>query len=139
MKGKLFILTGIIVFSGFSFSTSCNFYLYEQKGNEIVYSEGITPGMHLIKTNEVKKADIKTFTMLDRSGLAKDKNYLYYKGKIVKKIDASTLEVVSKNNENYLAGSTAEHCFSPYVREIKDKNGNYLIEDIRAGMYELSE
>ena len=139
MKGKLFILTGIIVFSGFGFSTSCNFYLYEQKDNKIIYSEGITPGMHSKKTNEVRKADVKTFAMLDRSGLAKDKNNLYYMGKIVRGIDGSTLEVVSKHNENYLAETTAAHCFSPYVKEVKDKNGNYLIEDIRAGMYELAE
>lgn len=139
MKKKLLILVGIMILSNLIFSTSCNFYLYEQKDNKIIYSEGITPGMHTMRTNEIKKADVKTFSMLDRSGLAKDKNNLYYMGKIVKGIDGLTLEIVSRQNNNSLKGTTAEHCFSPYIEEIKDKNGTYLIEDIRIGMYELTE
>ena len=139
MKKKILILLSVMILSSLVFSTSCNVYLYETKDNKTIYLEAIIPGMHSMKTKEIKKADIKTFSMLDRRGLAKDKNHLYYRGEIVKNIDGSTVEIVSKQNENTLAGTTAEHCFNPYVEEIKDKNGTYLIRDISAGMYELIE
>ena len=52
----LFLVLGVI-----SFSTSCYFYEYEKKDNKIMFSQGIVPGGRIIKTKEVKKADLKTF------------------------------------------------------------------------------
>ena len=147
-KILLFLVLGVI-----SFSTSCYFYEYEKKDNKIMFSQGIVPGERIIKTKEVKKADLKTFEVLDRRGVAaKDKRNFYYMGKLVKGIDGGTLEVVNIETKNPAMGekivngvkvtvelTTAAHCFKPHITEVKDKNGNYLIIDIQSGMYELVE
>ena len=150
---KKILLLLFFVLSVISFSTSCYFYEYEKKNDKIMFSQGIVPGGRIIKTNQVKKADLETFEVLEKSGrIAKDKRNFYYMGKLVKGIDGETLEVVNVETKNPDMGkkvingvevtvrlSTAAHCFKPYITEVKDKNGNHLIMDIQSGMYELVE
>ena len=151
MKKKLLVL--FLVLEVISFSTSCYIYEYEKKDGKVIFSQSIVPGGHTIKTNQVKKADLKTFEVLDKSEkVARDKKNFYYMGKLVKGIDGETVEVVNVETKNPDMGkkiidgievtvrlSTAAHCFKPYITEVRDKNGNHLIMDIQSGMYELVE
>ena len=138
MKKKLLILLGMFVFFQFGFSTSCNFSGYEKRDNKIFYYEGIWFGKPKNdEWKEIKKTDFKTFVSLDQRGFGKDKNHVYFRGKFMTDIDAKTFEVTSMMYENELKNTTAEHCFSPYVVEFKDKNGTYLADDVWAGIYKL--
>ena len=65
------------------------------------------------KNQILKKTDFKTFVSLDQRGFGKDKNHVYFRGKIMTDIDAKTFEVTSMMYENELKNTTAEHCFSP--------------------------
>lgn len=152
MKKLIILMVSFQLFQ-LGYSTSCHFRGYDKENGKVFYRVKID-GRHIIKEKEMLKVDVKTFKELDRRGLAVDKNNLYYDGNIVHGIDAKSVEVVKIDNKNpeieyvdmgdgeplfWRFTSTGAHCFRPYVFEIKDKNGSYLIKDIRAGMYEIVE
>ncbi len=86
----------------------------------------------------MKNVNIETFKDLD-GNFGKDKNHIYYTGKILKKIDAKTFEIVS----NYIPIPDDPvwgiGCQTSYITEFKDKNGTYKLEDIQSGKLKLEE
>ena len=122
---KILILGALFVFVQVGFSGSCIYLLYEKKNNKVFYAEAENIQL-------VQKADYKTFEMLDSGGAARDKKNFYYKGKIVKGIDMPTFEIVSiQSNDSGKAGRLVK-CYTPYITEIKDKNGTYSITELEA-------
>ena len=131
MKKKLLILAGMFIFFQFGFSLSCFFSHYELKDNTAIYN-----GLNEKVT--MKNVNIETFKDLD-GNFGKDKNHIYYTGKILKKIDAKTFEIVS----NYIPIPDDPvwgiGCQTSYITEFKDKNGTYKLEDIQSGKLKLEE
>ena len=131
MKKKLSILLGMLIFFQLGFSLSCFFSHYELKDNTAIYN-----GLNEKVTME--NVDIETFEDLD-GYFGKDKNHIYYDGKILKNIDVKTFEVISKylpiaNDPIWGIG-----CQTSYITEFKDKNGIYKLEDIQSGKLKLEK
>ena len=124
-------LAGIIVVFNIGYSIKCFIPHYDIREEKIYYND--SPG----KKNEVsKKVDIKTFKTLDKD-FAKDKNYVYFKGKIIKNIDPNTLEVLEWfDSPDPIWGYS---CNPIIVLKFKDKNGEYKLEDIQTGKLKLEE
>ena len=123
MIRKLMILAGLFMMFQFGFSLSCSMPRgYEIKENDILYS-GIS----------VKGVDKSSFKKLDIN-LAKDKNNIYYQGKVIKELDSKTFEVVKRNIPT--KGDPRGDCVN-YIKIFKDKNGIYQLEDIQKGVLEL--
>ena len=132
MRSKLLILIGTIVFfqSGFS---CCSASEYKIENGKIFWKQDLKI------ERELKNVDLKTFENLDESvelnaHFAKDKNHVYYQGKIIKEIDSKTFEVVKRNIPT--KEDPRGDCVN-YIKIFKDKNGVYQIEDIRIGVLEL--
>ncbi len=127
MKRKLMILAGLFMMFQFGFSLSCSMPRgYEIKENDILYL-GIS----------VKGVDKSSFKKLDIN-LAKDKNNIYYRGKILKNLDLETFKVVSWY-EPVPHPVWGMSCKIRYIERFRDKNGEYGIEDISDGELKLEE
>ena len=131
MKKKLLILAGMLVFFQLGFSLKCFFPSYMLKDKAIIY-HGLDGKV------TIKNVDIETFEDLD-GYFGKDKNHIYYDGKILENIDAKTFEVISKylpiaNDPVWGIG-----CQTSYITEFKDKNGTYKLEDIQSGKLKLEK
>ena len=132
MKNKLLILIGIFVFVQFGFSLSCFFPYYKIEDGTIMYYGGSNKVM-------LEKFDIETFEGLDRA-FGKDKNHVYFTGKIIEKIDAKTFEIVSRYEPKPIPNSPwGIGCQTSYITEFKDKNGTYKLEDFQSGKLKLKE
>ena len=131
MKKKLLILAGMFIFFQFGFSLSCFFSHYELKDNTAIYN-----GLNEKVT--MKNVNIETFKDLD-GNFGKDKNHIYYTGKILKNIDTKTFEVVSKYIPIPDDPVWGIGCQTSYITEFKDKNGTYKLEDIQNGKLKLEE
>lgn len=86
-KLKFIVPLFIIIF----YLTGCNVG-YEVKDGKVFYNtwnEG-SGSLHTL----IRGADSKTLTMLKHTSYAKDKNYAYYKGKIIKGADPETFESI---------------------------------------------
>ena len=131
MKKKLLILAGILVFFQLGFSLKCFFPSYVFKDKAVIYN-----GLDGKVTME--NVDIETFEDLD-GYFGKDKNHIYFDGKILKNIDVKTFEVTS----NYIPIANDPiwgiGCQTSYITEFKDKNGIYELEDIRSGKLKLEK
>lgn len=132
-KKRLLILVVMIISFKFGFSTSCVFSHY-------VITDGIVVYTGVGDNKVLKGVDIETFKGLDQV-FAADKNKVYYLGKHLKDIDAGTFEVIGyaqiadeKNLERWILG-----CQSQNIKEFKDKNGTYKLEDIQTGKLKLEE
>ncbi len=74
-----------------SFLTSCNTG-YEVKNDKVFYNDwNEGSGSH---HSLIRGADSKTFKTMHHSSYAKDKNYAYFKGEIIKDADPETFESV---------------------------------------------
>ena len=131
MKKKLLILAGMFIFFQFGFSLSCFFSHYELKDNTAIYN-----GLNEKVT--MKNVNIETFKDLD-GNFGKDKNHIYYTGKILKNIDTKTFEVVSKYIPIPDDPVWGIGCQTSYITEFKDKNGVYKLEDIQSGKLKLEK
>ena len=118
MKKKLLVLLGMFIFCQFGFSLSCLYSYYYIKDKKVIYN-GYT------KSNTVRNADVETFRKLD-GFFGIDKRNVYYYGKVLKKIDAKTFEVVSMKEPE-------RACQVVSIGIFQDKNGVYSIEDILSG------
>ena len=131
MKKKLLILAGMLVSFQLGFSLSCFFSHYELKDNIVIYNG-------LDEKVMMKNVDIETFKNLD-GNFGKDKNHIYYRGKILKNIDSKTFEIVSKYIPIPDDPVWGIGCQTSYITEFKDKNGIYKLEDIQSGKLKLEE
>ena len=131
MKKKLLILAGMLVFFQLGFSLSCFFSHYELKDKTVIYNG-------LDEKVTMKNVDIETFKDLD-GNFGKDKNHIYYTGKILKNIDTKTFEIVSKYIPIPDDPVWGIGCQTSYITEFKDKNGIYKLEDIQSGKLKLEE
>ena len=87
----------------------------------------------------MEKVDFETFKELDKN-LGKDKNHVYYEGKIIKDIDTETFEIISWYEPKPIEGSPwGLGCQYRYIEKFKDKNGTYELKDIRNGKLKLEE
>ena len=131
MKKKLLILAGILVFFQFGFSLSCFFPHYEVKGDTVMFNGG---------SNKVMMGNVDIETFKDLDGIfGKDKNHVYYVGKILKNIDTKTFEIVSKYIPIPDDPVWGIGCQTSYITEFKDRNGTYKLEDIQNGKLKLEE
>ena len=124
----------------FGFSTHCMPWLYSHKYEK----EHGQVYFYLPLNNEgrkIEKVDYRTFEVLDESGLAKDKNYVYVFGRKIKGLDTKTFEVVTVTRASLtlicdldaktyeiieLSGSSVTYFCYPMTAVItKDKNGEY--------------
>ena len=125
MKSKLLILAGILLFCQLSFSLSCMYRGYLKENNRVFYEHGKYK-------EEVKTADYKTFEVVDSLPhfdlLAKDKNNVYYQGKVIKGVNSKTFKIIKeflppdKGPWKYGCGS------SGYI--IEDKGIQYELKEI---------
>ena len=121
MKKKLLILVGIFVFFQFGFSLDCMVTGYEKENNKVYY--------HSSKKGEkieLEKADFKSFEVIEAvnfKSLARDKNHVYYAGKLLDFIDIKSFEVLEEIKPE-LGPVWGYGCrTSNYI--LKDKNGVY--------------
>lgn len=124
MKKSLLILAGMFIFAQGSFSLSCMYRGYEKEVNKVYYLKGT-------QKIELTNADFDTFEVIravNYSILAKDKNNVYYDGKLLKEIDAKTFlimeEIIPKDKDPWKYGCGA----SGYI--IEDKSKTYKLEEI---------
>ena len=85
------------------------------------------------KCSKMEEADKETFEILSLE-YAKDKNNIYYQGKVIKELDSKTFEVVKRNIPT--KGDPRGDCVN-YIKIFNDKNGIYQLEDIQKGVLEL--
>lgn len=55
------------------------------------------------RENIVQGADFTSFQVLDCDQFAKDREHVFYEGKIIKQARASTIKIIGDNKSNYLA------------------------------------
>ena len=132
MRNKLLILISLPIFFQLGISC-CSASEYKIENGKIFWKQDLKI------ERELKNVDLKTFENLDESvelnaHFAKDKNHVYYQGKIIKEIDSKTFEVVKRNIPT--KEDPRGDCIN-YIKIFKDKNGVYQIEDIRKGVLEL--
>ena len=127
MKKKLLILAGILVFFQFGFSSNCVSPNYELKDKTIIYNNGV-------EKVTMRNVDAETFEHLD-GYFGRDKNHVYYIGKILGNIDVKTFETVDKVTPSL----SKKECPSSLIMEFKDKNGTYGLSDIWSGELKLEE
>lgn len=120
---KVIILLGVFVFFQFGFSLSCMYRGYEIEDNKVYYYKG----RDKIKLD---KADFKTFEVIksvNYSILAKDKNNVYYDGKLLENVSSKTFliieEIVPPDKGSWKYGCGA----SGYI--ITDKNKAYELKE----------
>lgn len=107
MKNKLFILFGLALFFEFSYSNACTSY-YIKKNNQVSY-RGYK------SNNKIEKADYGTFEIISTT-LAKDRNNLYYLGKIVNEVNPESFKII-KEIEN----TVGDCMYSRYIIEDSGK------------------
>ena len=91
MRNKLIILAGIFMFFQFSFSLRCVYRGYIKENGRIYYKNR--------EKIQLKKADYETFEIIksvNYSLLAKDKNNVYYQGKIVSNVNPETFKIIEE-------------------------------------------
>lgn len=122
MKKKLLILAGMFVLFSSSFSLSCMFRGYMKEDGSVFY-EGKERFL-------LEKADYDSFEVIrsvNYSLLAKDKNNVYYQGKIIEDISPATFKIIMEKTPNvrpvwgYGCGS------SGYILE--DKGKTYELDE----------
>ena len=132
MKKKLYILAILLMTFSLGSSTSCVSSYYIVNGDGVVFTrDNVT----------LKDVDIKTFKTLNWA-FAMDKNKVYYLGKHLKDIDAGTFEIIRDNKErnNVIILDDRPRCGGDStIKEFKDKNGTYKLEDIQTGKLKLEE
>ena len=126
------IIFGTIVFFQSVFSC-CSASEYKIENGKIFWKQ------NLKIERELKNVDLETFEDLDGSvklnaHFAKDKNNIYYQGKVIKELDSKIFEVVKRNIPT--KGDPRGDCVN-YIKIFKDKNGIYQLEDIQKGVLEL--
>ena len=133
MKKKLVFLFFIMI-NLINFSDECLRLFYEKRDNKVFYIE-------IGNSKIIENVDYKTFEMLDKNGVARDKKNFYYHGKKIKGIDMSTFEISSFQNKGHInclshyvtkVNITNIDRLPAYITEIKDKNGRYSIDLIEA-------
>ena len=132
MRNKLLILISLPIFFQLGISC-CSASEYKIENGKIFWKQDLK-----VK-QELKDVDLKTFEDLDGSvklnaHFAKDKNNIYYQGKVIKELDSKTFEVVKRNIPT--KGDPRGDCVN-YIKIFKDKNGIYQLEDIQKGVLEL--
>ena len=159
MKNKLWIITGIIIFSNIIFSGTIFMAEYTEKTDlktRNIYSENTEPGEtdfviypyncfetgYLINNNEifyydgvklekVPETDIKTFRQI-HSFIGRDKKNIYYGAEIIKGLDIKTLEIYSDAAE--LQETEPEiGCYPILDIKFKDKNGIHVLRETDTG------
>lgn len=107
------------------FITCCNTG-YQVNENEVLYKDWNEGSGYFYK--DLSKVDIHSFQILKHSYYAKDKNYAYYTGKLIKGADTKTFHSIS----DYFAVDE----FSAYHqnKKIDNANGKYF-EPIDTGPY----
>ena len=133
MKNKLLVFLGILVFFQFSFSLTCMKLNYYEVGKDKVVYKRLQEDLSV----EVKNADRDSFKTLDEY-IGIDKNFVYYKGKKIKNIEAESFEITKRSAPKYFSPSGVV-CIAPDIEEFKDKNGVYEIEDIKNGKLKLEK
>jgi len=85
-KPLLFFITLILI--------SCNSGYQNENGKWtwISYDEAVGK-----RQDEVKKADTETFVILENKKYAKDKNYVFFKGRIIEFAEPSSFEIINDN------------------------------------------
>ena len=155
MKSKLWIITGMIIFSGLVFSSEVSKAVNAEKtagrypenteSSETeftIYPYNCFETGYLTKNNEifyyngielkkVPKADIKTFKQI-HSFIGRDEKNIYYGAEIIKGLDIKTLEIYSEALE--LKETEPEvGCYPVIDIKFKDKNGIYILKETRSG------
>ena len=95
MRNKLLILISLPIFFQLGISC-CSASEYKIENGKIFWKQDLK-----VK-QELKDVDLETFEDLDGSvklnaHFAKDKNNIYYQGKVIKELDSKTFEVVKRN------------------------------------------
>ena len=132
MRNKLLILISLPIFFQLGISC-CSASEYKIENGKIFWKQDLK-----VK-KELKNVDLETFEDLDGSvklnaHFAKDKNNIYYQGKVIKELDSKIFEVVKRNIPT--KGDPRGDCVN-YIKIFKDKNGIYQLEDIQKGVLEL--
>ena len=131
MKKRLYILIGLFVFFQFSFSTRCVLLrYYDSKGGKVTYNSA-----------EILEAEAESFEVLD-AHFARDANHVYYKGKKVLGVDSLTFVPVKAEEYNGYCNFSGERVGNlklRIIKEFKDKNGTYKLEDIQTRKLKLEK
>ena len=126
---KLMILVGLFMMFQFGYSLRCAYPYYKIENKDVIYN-------NYGKIIELKKVDLETFKKLDNT-LGIDKNNVYYRGKIIKNVDAESFEIVSWYKPVATHPFWGVGCKVPYIESFKDKNGTYELKDIQNGKLQL--
>ena len=92
MRKNLLIIIGILILGQLGFSLDCIYRGYKIENNEVHYLNGNS----YIK---LENADYKTFEVVDSvnySILGKDKDHVYYQGKLLPNINEKTFKILEE-------------------------------------------
>lgn len=124
MNKKLLVLVGMFIFMQTAFSLSCVYRGYRKEVGKVYYFKGS-------KKIELTNADFDTFEIVKAvnfSILARDKNNIYYDGKLLKDIDVNTFLIKKEIKPNDIGPWKYGCGASGYI--IKDKNKTYKLEEV---------